>query len=76
MIVVYEVALSVLRLVRHYACHLEEREWEMVHHILQAAQHHLTQQVSEGELGGRLGSRGAGGREERGGGGGGGGAGS
>ena len=42
-IVVYEVALSVLRLVRHYAPHLETREWEAVHRILRATHHHLTE---------------------------------
>ena len=40
---VYEVALSVLRLVRHYAHSLEQREWEAVHRILRATQHHLTE---------------------------------
>lgn len=42
-IVVYEVALSVLRLVRHYASSLEDREWEVVFRILHSTQHHLTQ---------------------------------
>jgi tuberous sclerosis protein 2 len=42
-IVVYEVALSVLRLVRHYAPHLETREWAAMHRILRATHHHLTE---------------------------------
>lgn len=42
-IVVYEVALSVLRLVRHYASSLEDREWEVVFRILHSTQYHLTQ---------------------------------
>lgn len=42
-IVVYEVALSVLRLVRHYAPNLEDREWEVVHRILHSTQQHLIQ---------------------------------
>ena len=49
-IVVYEVALSLLRLVRHYASRLDQREWETVYIILHATQLHLSQaaQVSGG----------------------------
>ena len=50
-IVVYEVALSVLRLVRYYSSHLDQREWEVVHRILHATQHHLTQAQQVGREG-------------------------
>ena len=40
-LVIYEVALSVLRLVRHYCSTLDHREWESIHHILHSTQRHL-----------------------------------
>jgi tuberous sclerosis protein 2 len=44
-LVIYEVTLSVLRLVRHYSSRLGPREWEMIFHILHATQRHLSQQA-------------------------------
>lgn len=42
-IVVYEVALSLHRLVRRYSEQLSHLEWEMVYAILRATQQHLLQ---------------------------------
>jgi tuberous sclerosis protein 2 len=54
-LVVYEVALSVLRLVRHYSPRLGPREWESLHHILHATHRHLSLQgVRETSSAGQL----------------------
>ena len=51
-IVVYEVVLSVHRLVRRYSGQLSHLEWEMVYGILRATQQHLQQanEVSQGTV--------------------------
>lgn len=49
-----------LRLVRHYASSLEDREWEVVFHILHSTQSHLTQAQQVQHHGANLQGRGNG----------------